>query len=203
MKRLIASIALAILCIFAISEAGIVQEMQQQVLARRKAAQSCSLTSVKSINHTSVGSMLADAYYAGFFYTPGSGVTLCGKIGFRLTANNAISGKTYTVRIWNTSGTSLTTQIVATSGVAGNNSWDADGGVDVEFTLASGVTLTGSTQYAVTVDQGGIDSTNYAKLGYTSTGYVDDSETTLAKWNQDKTQAEGYATLEPCVRLYR
>lgn len=43
MKKFIILIALTILCIFAISEAGIVQEMQKQVLARKKVvAPACS-----------------------------------------------------------------------------------------------------------------------------------------------------------------
>lgn len=83
-----------------------------------------------------------------------------GKITVRLTAASGdISGKTYTVRIWTMSGSNLGSNVASSSGVSGNNSWSA---TDVDFLFSPAYTISTSTNYAVTIDQGADDSTNYA-----------------------------------------
>jgi hypothetical protein len=109
---------------------------------------------------------LADYYYVGVKYTPTSNINIC-KVSVELgEVTGDISGLTYTVRIWSVDGgDDLDTELGTSSGVTGSNAW----GGFVEFEFPSSCSLTASTTYAVTVDQGGAGAA-YPRVYYTNPG---------------------------------
>jgi hypothetical protein len=173
---------IVILSIAALCFAGPLQEMHKRVIAGSTIAggeESCSETPF--INYSSGAAdweELSNSYYIGGFITPTSNRDVC-QINFYLdSANGDISGKTYTVRLWTVDGNDLDTEIGTSTGVTGDNGWSEE---FVSFTFASPVSLTSSTEYAFTLDQGGVDGTNYVSVFFdTADG---DARTHLARWD--------------------
>jgi hypothetical protein len=177
------------------AQAGGIMLIQQGVPV---AASSCGITAFKSIVGDSNSGGLNDTFYFGFFYTPATNVTLCSHITFQMKQPfGTISSKTYTVRVWTTSSTSLSTQLVASTGVTGNQSWDA---TEVDYAITD-TSLTGGTKYAVTIDQGGITDGNYCSVRYL--GSASDSEVHLAKWDIGKGLNTEWTTLDPHISMHK
>jgi hypothetical protein len=115
--------------------------------------------------HYPQNGIVTQRYYTGTTWTPSSNVSVSNVI-LKLKAYADISIYTYVIRIWSLSGTSLNAEITNSPsvGVVGNPSWSD---TEVKFAFATPVSLTASTQYAITIDRGsgGSDTTNYITVG--------------------------------------
>lgn len=104
----------------------------------------------------------SDAPYIGMIYTNGPAATNVCKVQCKITAQANTVGATLTVRIYALSGTTLSTLLGETTGIAGDNSWSL---TDVVFSFSSDVALAASTRYAtVLTGNGGAGTGQYAKL---------------------------------------
>lgn len=93
-------------------------------------------------------------YYVGQGAWKNASARCICKVVLKLTkAAGDISGKTYNVRIWDMDGTALNKQLGASANVTGSNSWNE---TSVEFSFASCVSLSASTNYAITVNHAGL-----------------------------------------------
>jgi hypothetical protein len=174
---------------------------QEVIVAKKKSggSPSCSVgedsTSGEYQSMFSIGTS-AGNYYAGQYewYDDTTARCVC-KVTFTLTAQGSITGKTYVARIWSLSGTSLDTQQGASTGVTGSNSWSA---TDVDFTFSTCVNISASTYYAITLDNGGDDDTNYVQFTH-----VDGSTLTgkTGWWTSGKTISNDSAN-DPSMKIW-
>jgi len=128
--------------------------------------------------------------YGGIFYTPTDNIDLCQYKFYPKSVTGDVSAKTYKATVYALSGTTLITSLGSSTGLTGNNLWDAT--TPLIFDFPSVVNLVGSTQYAIViwVDNGGspaYDSSNYLTLGYSATGGTPTN--IYAIWREDKTKA--------------
>lgn len=105
-------------------------------------------------------------YYTGAIVNDSTSRSIT-KVALKITAVGSITGKTWTVRLWNVSGTTLSGGALGTSnGVTGVDSWSA---TEVEFTFSSPVSV--GNNYAITLDPNGVsgDTSNRVTLHYANT----------------------------------
>jgi len=141
----------------------------------------------------------AGKYYIGTTWNSGTERTIC-KIGFELYKSAGdISGKTFYVELWTKSGNNLDALVTngTSTGVAGNNSWDATW---VYFAFDNHPVLSASTNYAVTISMHEVDADNYARI------YLDYSGTSnetsyIQTWNSSKTYI-GADDYEASLKVY-
>lgn len=137
--------------------------------------------------NTDIG-VATDQVYAGTRYNDASARNLS-KITFKLTkGGGSITGKTYKARLWSLSGTALDTELAVSSGVSGDDAWNA---TSVDFIFVSPFTTTGGTDYAITVsEEGSADAVNYAYVAYNSTGGMPSPPSGAARgiWQSNKAQ---------------
>lgn len=141
-------------------------------------------------------------YYSGLSRFVDATPRTIGKVAFKLSkAGTDISGFTFVARIWSMTGDSLNVQQAASVGVPGNNSWSE---TTVEFTFSSPFTTTGSTEYGIAIDRGGIDASSYITMYYTPIsgglptippGYI------ASWWNSKNFPAEG-TLFVPQMKIY-
>ena len=127
----------------------------------------------------SVGQAAAN-YYRGNIIVLAGSKTYC-KFAFNIGVTGTTQAYSLTARVWSLSTGNLDTELRASSAVA--ISWGWTNAV-VTFTLSSPVTLSAGT-YAVTLDMGTVDGTNYAIPGGTGDAV---SNITWARWGSDKAQ---------------
>lgn len=126
--------------------------------------------------------------YIGTFYNDASARNLS-KITFKMTkGGGSITGKTYKARLWSLSGTALDTELAVSSGVSGDDVWNA---TSVDFIFVSPFTTTGGTAYAITIsEEGSADATNFAYVAYNSTGGMPSPPSGAGRgiWRDDKSR---------------
>ena len=116
----------------------------------------CTATSSCSLYEENAGSYAdqfainsnADNYYKGqALYRPAASISVC-KIAARLVNLGNISGKTYYAEIWTLSGSNLNAKVGTTSNGVSGSTLTGDW---VEFSWASEVSLSSSTDYAIVI----------------------------------------------------
>jgi hypothetical protein len=143
-------------------------------------------------------------YYGGTTYTPSAANKQICKVKFGSLGlgDGSLDGKVFTVKVWATDGSkNLTTQNGGTSnsitckdgGTLGTPTPDCDewDDTDVDFTWSADYpTVTTGTLYAITIDMGGVDGSNYANFARRNeTAYTGG----WAAWGNDKTLNDGGA----------
>lgn len=158
-------------------------------------------TNTGSANENNFGNA-TDSYYTGALYYNDSTVRTIGKIGFRVAKKTgSITSKTFTVRLWNMSGSSLNTQLAATSGITGDDSWTNTSIVD--FIFASPYTISTGVNYAITIDAGGTDGSNYATGYFNGTGsFPSPMPADRGFWRSDKTLYASNSGYNTEMKLY-
>ncbi len=139
----------------------------------------------------------AGNYYSGFFWTPSENKCFC-RVTFCITkVAGDISGKTFVVEFWTTTGTSLNEKLGSTTGVTGNNSWSV---TTQAFDFSTHQQTTASTTYAVTITMNEVDASNNAKI------YLDGSGTwanaNAARWNSDGSIGSNLTTYDARASIY-
>lgn len=160
-------------------------------------SETCSSTATIDILGNNSYTGLNTHYYLGGQITPTSNISVC-QVDVTLGAYDGdISGKSIYVRLWTLSGTSLDTNIGTSAAVTGDNAWDEE---YVAFTFSSSVSLSSSTTYAFTVDQGGVDGTNFITLFYS--GSDEDSQTDLRSYDNSGSQLNAWTGLDMSIKFY-
>jgi len=136
-------------------------------------------------------------YYCGFFWTPSENKCFCRGTFCITKAAGDISGKTFVVEFWTTTGTSLNEKLGSTTGVAGNNSWS---GTTQAFDFSTHQQATASTTYAVTITMNEVDASNNAKI-YVD-GYGTWANANAARWNSDGSIKSNLTTYDTRASIY-
>lgn len=139
----------------------------------------------------------AGNYYCGFFWTPSENKCFCRGTFCITKAAGDISGKTFVVEFWTTTGTSLNEKLGSTTGVAGNNSWS---GTTQAFDFSTHQQATASTTYAVTITMNEVDASNNAKI-YVD-GYGTWANANAARWNSDGSIKSNLTTHDTWASIY-
>lgn len=153
-------------------------------------------TNTGSANENNFGDTTS-TYYTGALYYNDSTARTIGKIGFRVAKKTgSITSKTFTVRLWSMSGSSLNTELATSAGITGDNSWTNTSIVD--FIFSTPYTISTGVNYAITIDAGGTDGSNYATGYFNGTGsFPSPMPADRGFWRSDKllqAQNSGYNT---------
>lgn len=194
------SVLIALLCLSA--DAGQILFVPAPVEAPVEDC-TCSDTPLINITSTAVtyGTGAADStYYTGETYYDETNTRLLCKITAEHRNNTGdTSAKTVTYRVWELDGTALSTEVGASEGKTGVNSyatytWSAGD-------LTNGIELTAGVNYAITVDQGEVDASNNLRvygIGSDTHSYGQSSQWALADGSRTNTDA----TRDLNMRLY-
>jgi hypothetical protein len=113
----------------------------------------------------------ANQFYVGTTFTPSENITVCA-ISFKLTkVQGDLTGKTYTVGIYDgTYEEALPAPLGTSSIVCGESDCDAWSNTDVKFTFSSPVSLlTANAPYSFMIYADEVDTTNVARMQVDST----------------------------------
>jgi hypothetical protein len=144
-----------------------------------------------SLFEFNVGDVDNSTYIGWSAFDPGASRDI-GKIEFKMSLKTgSITGKTFTARIWSMSGTALNVNLASSAGVTGDDAWSA---TLVPF-IFTPYTISSGTSYAITLDAGGFDGSNYAVGYYNSTGGMPSPlPAAMTWWRGDKTQTGSNGT---------
>lgn len=142
-------------------------------------------------------------WYFGTSYNDATGYNLS-KVTYKLTkGGGSITSKTYKVRLWDLSGTSLNNELAVSSGVSGDDSWSA---TSVDFIFVTPYTTTGGVDYAWTINvEGSADAVNFAQAAFNSTAGMPSppASAALRRWTDTKTQQGSNAAFSSEAKVYK
>lgn len=128
---------------------------------------------------------------------------ILGKVTWKITkTTGSISAISYRCRVWSLSGTALNTALATSDAVLGDNGWSQ---TSVDFIFSTPYTLASGTTYAITLDAGGIDASNYISVFFESRGSVPSPAPGPAGrglWRTDKTRFDNTSSSIHQVKIY-
>ena len=138
-----------------------------------------------------------DHQYFGLYWTAPTTKQIC-KVAFNLTRDSGtITGYTYTAKIWTLTGTDLNAVVDGgvSSAVAGSQDW-VD--TDVVFTFGDYPSVSGSTTYAITVEQNTISASDYITANFSNTVSGTDY---LGRWDSASGGTQ-WTDKTPMIKIY-
>ncbi len=145
---------------------------------------------------TAVGTDAVRYYCGSADYSPASNKSVCRIDIYIYSIIGDVSAKTYNMKIFTMSGTSLGTLLGTSGNVSGASitatTW-------IQFSFSTPVNIASGTNYGIVITASEADVNNYIKYGDYSAGTLSGVETT---WYSDLSLGQSWAGYDPCLKLY-